>query len=131
MKCREDKYYVGITTKSPEVRFLEHVNKKHGAYWTMKYEPLEILKAISLGVMTKADAAQIENKTTRELMRQYGINNVRGGDVKDTDDYIQRFGYLFIKEDWQGIVYVILILVLLAAFYVDKYVVTFIPGGIR
>lgn len=56
LKLEHEKYYVGITSKSPEERFREHVEKRHGAYWTMKYTPLEIELVEDLGVVSKEHA---------------------------------------------------------------------------
>ena len=55
-------------------------------------------------------------------MKQYGINNVRGGILRDAnDDYILRFNRYFKIDDWEVMTIVtmqsIIILILLA----DKY----------
>jgi hypothetical protein len=64
-------------------------------------------------------------------MKQRGLNNVRGGDLCHTEEYIQRFGWIIDKEAWQMLISSILLIILLAAFWVDKYVYVFLPGGIR
>lgn len=64
-------------------------------------------------------------------MKERGINNVRGGDLRDTAEYVLRFGYIFDKEGWKDVVYASILLLVLIAFYIDKYIVTFIPGGVR
>lgn len=86
LKLEKDKYYVGITSKEVEHRFNEHLNKR-AANWTKKYKPIGIESSRLLGVMQREDAESIENKTTRDYINTYGINNVRGGDITDTRDF--------------------------------------------
>ncbi len=131
LRCAKGKYYVGITTKTPATRLWEHQHKVRPAYWTMKYEPIEVIYAKDLGNTTKLEAEKHENKMIRACIKKYGINNVRGGDLKDTREYVRRFGYIFVKENWDDVVYILYMLVLLGIFIIDKYIVSFIPGGIR
>lgn len=131
LKLEDDKWYVGITSKSPEERFYEHLHHKRAAYWTMKYKPLEIEITEDLGVVSKEHAEKYENKITRLLMKERGLNNVRGGDLRSTTPYVIRFGYIFDKEGWRNILYIGIILIILIAFYIDKYLVSFMPGGVR
>lgn len=65
------KYYVG-QTKNLQKRFQEHVDGA-GSVWTRKYAPLAIASSVAL------DGALHEDRVTKELMLQYGIDNVRGG----------------------------------------------------
>lgn len=81
LKLQDNKYYVGITTKTPQIRMQEHVNGVRVAYWTAKHKPVEIILEEDLGRVSKAHAEKYENKVTRDLMKQHGINNVRGGDL--------------------------------------------------
>ena len=76
-------------------------------------------------------AEYLENKKTQALMQDYGINNVRGGNLTQVYDYVFKFGRYFAKDDWYLLVYIAAALLLLALFYIDKYVVVVIPGGIR
>ena len=105
LKLEEGKYYVGITSQTPEIRMREHINHVRAAYWTMKYKPLELIEKKDLGGMTKVEAEKIENKKTREIMKIYGLNNVRGGDLSSniahskTEDYAKLFGYFYMKKD--------------------------------
>ena len=131
LKLDQDKWYVGITSKSVEERFKERILQKRGAYWTMKYKPLEIELIEDLGSASREYAEKYENKITRSLMKERGLNNVRGGDLRDTAEYVLRFGYIFDKERWNDALHIVLILVVLGAFYVDKYIITFIPGGVH
>lgn len=71
LKCQNNKYYIGKTQKLIEERFLEHLINP--CSWTMKYPPIEIIHYFEL--KSHFD----EDNTTLEYMRQYGIENVRGG----------------------------------------------------
>ena len=86
LKLEKDKYYVGITSQTVEKRFNEHKTGIRAANWTKKYKPVQIIHSRQLGVMNKADAEAIENKTVREYINTYGINRVRGGDITETID---------------------------------------------
>lgn len=97
----------------------------------MKYKPLEIKLVEDLGVANKQHAEKYENEITRKLMKERGLNNVRGGDLRDTDEYVSRFGYIFFKDSWKAMVAVFIALICLAALYIDKFVIAFIPGGVR
>lgn len=121
LKLENEKYYVGITSKTPEVRFQEHVIKKRGAYWTMAYKPLSIELTEDLGIVSKQHAEEYENKVTRQLMKERGINNVRGGDLRDTEEYVKRFGWLYLKNQWEIITIVALQTVIILYLLIDKY----------
>lgn len=131
LRCAEGKFYVGITTKTPHERFIEHKHKVRAAYWTIKYPPQEIIHTEDLGRISKEKAEKRENQMVRACIKKVGINNVRGGDLRDTEDYTQRFGWIMNKEDWKGLVYICCMLILISAFYVDKFLFVFIPGGLR
>lgn len=131
LKLDKGKYYVGITSKTVEERFWEHKHKVRAAYWIMKYEPVSIELQEDLGVVSKQHAEKYENKMTRSLMKERGVNNVRGGDLRDTEEYIIRFGYIWNKETWKDLIFLTLLFVLFVAFYIDKYFIVFIPGGVR
>lgn len=131
LKLEGEKWYVGITSKPPEERFREHKLHIRGAYWTMEHKPISIELTEDLGVVSKAHAEKYENKVTRSLMKERGINNVRGGDLRDTAEYVIRFGYVIDKESWNNLLYGLTALALFFVFWLDKYVIAFIPGGIR
>ena len=118
--CKDETYYVGLTSKSPSVRFGEHKIGKDAAYWTKLHPPLELLGATELGVMTYSEACKYENEKTLELMKEKGINNVRGGILKDAGDYQKRFGIFFLKEDWQVITTIVLLLATIIYLLVDR-----------
>ncbi len=98
LSLEERKHYVGITTKTPEKRFQEHLEGVQPAYWTIKYRPLDILDAKDLGMMKKKDAEAFENKVIRKYIKKYGDNNARGGDLRDTEDYRIIFGHIYDAE---------------------------------
>jgi len=55
-------------------------------------------------------------------MKQYGINNVRGGILKDAnDDYILRFNRYFKIDDWKVITYIVLQSVAILLLLLDRY----------
>jgi predicted GIY-YIG superfamily endonuclease len=68
----DDKYYIGKTKLDPRVRFQQHLTDK-SAVWTQKYKPLEIINTF------KSNDNFAEDKRTKEMMMEYGIENVRGG----------------------------------------------------
>jgi predicted GIY-YIG superfamily endonuclease len=73
LKCDNDKYYVGRTTRDVEVRFQEHRNGSAGPEWTRLHSPIRIIKKFE-----NADDYLELNKTL-EYMKKYGIDKVRGG----------------------------------------------------
>jgi len=115
LKLASDKYYVGITTKTPEARFKEHARGFMAAAWTRKYRPLRIHYQKDLGITEKAKAESYENKVVRRYIKKYGIDNVRGGDISITEDLVVRFGWWWSKKDWAAFTTVILLLMCLAA----------------
>ena len=55
-------------------------------------------------------------------MKQYGINNVRGGILKDAnDDYILRFNRYFKINDWKVITFIVLQSVVILLLLLDRY----------
>ena len=71
LQCEKGKYYVGKTTDVMR-RFEEHRSGK-GSSWTNKYKPMKLLECKPM--VTAHD----ENNTTKDLMKKYGIEHVRGG----------------------------------------------------
>lgn len=72
LKCAQNKFYVGKTYKSFDERFVEHLMGE-GSEWTKKYPPEEVVKSA-----INADPI-LEDAWTLMYMRDYGIENVRGG----------------------------------------------------
>lgn len=112
LRLEEGKYYVGITSQTPEIRMQEHINHVRGANWTKKYKPVEITSKQFLGAMNKSEAEKTENIEVRTNMRIYGLNNVRGGDITKVEDYSKFMGYLYFKHDIEALRIMIFLLVL-------------------
>ena len=82
LKLRSGKWYVGYTTKGVE-RILDHIDE-NGAKWTKKYAPVKPIPwSQTPPGKTKATPKNKlnndEDKLTLKLMKEHGINNVRGG----------------------------------------------------
>jgi predicted GIY-YIG superfamily endonuclease len=71
LQLQGGKYYVGQTTDF-DTRYKQHKSGT-GSIWTATYKPVKILELRPL------KDAYDENNTTKELMKKYGIDNVRGG----------------------------------------------------
>ena len=123
LELEEGKYYVGITSKTPEERFKEHQNGFLAARWTKKYRPIKIIDTKNLGSIAKEEAEAYEAKVTRKYIDRYGLNNVRGGDLTDEGDYLSRFGRYVTRDNWTTITTVVLLtvgIILLTALYYLK-----------
>lgn len=72
LKLKSGKYYVGKIRGSVKERYQQHVDGK-GAKWTRKYPPVAIFD------IRKNMKDRDENKVTFEMMKRFGIDNVRGG----------------------------------------------------
>jgi len=121
LRLQDGKFYVGITSKTPEIRMQEHLNGIRVAYWTAKHKPIEIIHQEDLGIIEKSKAEKRENKMTRALMIQRGINNVRGGDLTSVDEYVKRFGYVWEKDLWYPMTVVVLLTLIIIYLMIDKY----------
>ena len=71
LQLESGKYYVGKTA-SPSDRYKQHLAGT-GAAWTKKFKPTRMIE-----VRTLKDAHD-ETNTTKDLMKKYGVDNVRGG----------------------------------------------------
>lgn len=72
LQLENDKWYIGKTTRDLSDRYFEHLTGA-GSSWTQKYRPIDLHLAIK-------DVDEFEeDKQTKIFMKQYGINNVRGG----------------------------------------------------
>ena len=105
----QHKFYIGITSKTPEERFREHKNGFLAARWTKKYAPIKIIDTKDLGMMTLAEAESFENKVVRAYMQEKGYNNARGGDATSEDDYVKRFGWLIELREYDALALMILL----------------------
>ena len=72
LECKEDKYYVGKIRTNVWKRIKQHFDGK-GAKWTQKYKPIEIID------IRRDKYDRYETIATLEMMREHGIDNVRGG----------------------------------------------------
>lgn len=122
LKLEANKYYVGITTKTPEKRFQEHLNGFTGAAWTRKYTPKEIIDRKDLGVTTSSKAQQYENKIVRIYIKKYGIDAVRGGDIRIAEDLTIRFGKWWLKKDWEALTTIVFLLLIITVLGVLAYI---------
>ena len=91
-------FYIGITAKSnPQLRIQQHYRGK-GAQWTKQHKPFRTLSLKPLGYISKQEAEQIEQKETRKFMQIHGYNNVRGGDLNFSGNYV-KFQNRYIQTD--------------------------------
>lgn len=71
LQLENGKYYVGKTTDIK--RRVEEHNKGKGSEWTKIHKPVKVLET------RKVKDEHDENNTTKDLMKKYGMENVRGG----------------------------------------------------
>lgn len=121
LELQDGKYYVGITSKTPEMRMQEHMDGVRVAYWTAKHRPVEIIHTEDLGIIEKSKAEKRENKMVRALMKQRGLNNVRGGDLTSVEEYTKRFGYIWDNEGWYTLTVVVFLMLVIIYLLLDKY----------
>lgn len=114
LKLEDKKFYIGVTSKNPEERFLEHKNGFYGAEWTKIHKPLSIEQTVDLGITDYKKAEEYENKITRKYIQKHGLNNVRGGNITYRGEMVKRFGYIWRTEDWKDIVMLVVLLVWMA-----------------
>ncbi|QQR52003.1 hypothetical protein IPG36_05375 [bacterium] len=105
LELEQGKYYVGITSRTPEARFKEHANGLYAAEWTKVYKPIKIDQTVDLGVTTIEKTENYENKVTKRYIKTYGIDNVRGGNLTYSGKYVTRFGLYYTDKDWKEITY--------------------------
>jgi hypothetical protein len=71
LKCEKGKYYVGKTTDVMR-RYKDHESGK-GSAWTAKYKPLTMIEC------KPSTSPHDENNITKDYMKRFGIEHVRGG----------------------------------------------------
>lgn len=71
LKCQDNKWYIGSTSRDVKLRFEEHLSDK-GSAFTSKYRPICIFKHFEGDIFD-------ETKYTLMYMKKYGVENVRGG----------------------------------------------------
>lgn len=121
LQLENNKWYVGITSKTPEKRFREHKSGYHAANWTKLHRPIKIHDAKDLGVCDINEAQTYEGRVTRRYMEEYGDNNVRGGDLTDVREYMRRFGWIWPRDEWDTVTYVVLLNLIILWLVMDKY----------
>ena len=77
-------YYCGITTNL-NLRYCQHFTGRGGAKFTRLHKPIRIM-SVEVG------DSSIERERTKELMRKYGWENVRGGSYCKLD--LKKPGFL-------------------------------------
>lgn len=84
LQLENGKYYVGKTDDVAK-RYSEHKSGR-GSEWTRLYKPIKMLET------RKVISEEDENATTKELMKKYGIDNVRGGSFvqKELPDFVKK-----------------------------------------
>lgn len=100
-RCVDDKWYVGITTKTPEERFIEHRDNIRSAGWTRQHKPVELFNSRDLGRVTEDRAKLAENRAVRKYMLKYGIDNVRGGNLSQIQPYKQFANRIYPWSEWE------------------------------
>lgn len=77
LELEDDKWYVG---KSSDVarRFEQH-KQGRGAAWTKEYKPIRIVETRPI------TSVHDETNATKDLMKKYGVDNVRGGAYAQVD----------------------------------------------
>jgi predicted GIY-YIG superfamily endonuclease len=116
LKLEQGKYYVGITSRTPEARYKDHVNGIYAAEWTKVYKPIKIYQTADLGVTTIERTEAYENKVTRKYIKEYGFNNVRGGNITYRGNYVKIFRNLYIDKRWEEFVNTTVMTVLMIVF---------------
>ncbi|CAB4444270.1 unnamed protein product [Rhizophagus irregularis] len=71
LECNNNKYYIGKTSRSVNIRFKELRNGS-GSEWTRQYRPIRIVES------EKTVNLHLELNKTLDYMNEYGIDNVRG-----------------------------------------------------
>ena len=71
LQLEDGKYYVG-KTNDVQKRFEQHKTGK-GSEWTKEYSPIKIIETRPI------TSAYDETNVTKDYMKRYGIDNVRGG----------------------------------------------------
>lgn len=70
--CEGNYYYIGKTSNDPHARIQDHFQGR-GAVWTRLHKPIKIVKIIPDCI------DEDEDKFTKMMMKQFGIEKVRGG----------------------------------------------------
>lgn len=71
LQLANGKYYVGKTTDVK--RRIEEHSSGRGSEWTKIHKPVKVIET------RRVKDEHDENNTTKDLMKKYGVDNVRGG----------------------------------------------------
>lgn len=78
LKLQKDKWYVGITTKTPDQELANHKAGKAGE-WTRKYKPVSLQFKRDMGELPPERAEMVLDRAMRKYVKEHGADNVRGG----------------------------------------------------
>lgn len=78
LKLQKNKWYVGITTKSPEQELALHKSGK-GSAWTKQHKPISLHFTREMGELATDRAEMVLDRAVRKYVDQHGVDNVRGG----------------------------------------------------
>jgi predicted GIY-YIG superfamily endonuclease len=98
LELENAKFYVG-QANDVENRFQQHIKGKFSSEWTKLNRPLKIHKIFNTTFTDMSDAMTLENEITIKYMKEYGWQNVRGGDFCTLDIDKLRF-LLALKSDF-------------------------------
>lgn len=122
LELNEGKYYVGLTAqRNPQDRIEQHKNGFYSAQWVKKYGYKGFLQVHDLGLTTPAEAEKVETRLTYDIMKQYGVDNVRGGVLNFSGKYITRFNRFFREDDWKALTTVTFLVLVILGLMLDKY----------
>lgn len=125
LELNDNKYYVGMTTqRNADGRIGQHKNGFYSAQWVKRYGYKSTMQVHDLGLTTYTEAEEVETRLTFDMMKQYGIENVRGGKANYGGEYVPRFGRLFRDEDWKALTTVMLLMLAVVYLLIDKYFIT-------
>jgi predicted GIY-YIG superfamily endonuclease len=71
LQLEDDKWYVGKTDDITK-RYEQHKSGK-GSVWTKEYKPIKLVETRTI------TSVHDETNVTKDLMKKYGVDNVRGG----------------------------------------------------
>jgi len=89
LQLEDDCFYIGITSRvNPYTRIREH-QEGRGATWTKKHTPIKTISLEKLGYLSEIAAKTIEQNVTKEYMKRYSYNKVRGGEYTYSGNYVK------------------------------------------
>lgn len=108
LKCQNNKFYIGKTSRSVEERIQEHgifastesgltgsSSGLTGSAWTRLHKPIQLIDSF------EEKSLFDEDNTTKKYMMKYGIQNVRGGSYATIE--LTKNQILFLKREFRGI----------------------------